>query len=76
MSVSWVQSSVETLPIPSVLPSSGYDKLYPKEGKEEAVDPAADIEQESIPITSREKILFKAAKLDQEEKVHDGAEKV
>ena len=56
--------------MPSVHLSSGYDKLYCEEDKEEPLDPAAVMDQESIPATSREKVLYKAATLDQEEKVH------
>lgn len=54
--------------MPGVHPSFGYDKLYLKKDKKERLDSAADVYQESIPGT--EEVLYKAAKLNQEEKVH------
>lgn len=53
-----------------MLLSSGYDKLYPKEDKEDGLDPAAAKEQESIP--NREKALHMAAAMDEENKMQVG----
>lgn len=53
-----------------MLPSSGYDKLYPKEDKEEGLEPASAKEQESI--LNREKALHLAAAMEQENKLQVG----
>ena len=66
-----VLSFLETLPIPSVLPSSGYDKLYPKKDEEEGLDLAADKDNERIPGTIQ--VFHMAAAKDQENKVHEHA---
>lgn len=55
-----------------MFPSSGYDKVSSNIGKEECLSPASANGYYNIP--GREDVLYIAAALDQEEKLHIGGD--